>query len=240
MKAVYQNQYRLRTSDFDRQNRIYPRSVLDLFQDVAEQHAQELGIALEPQSGTELIWVLAKTMYRVVGDTSCRNVTVRTWPHKPNGVNFRRDYIIKDDCGTPIIKGTSDWVVIHAIKRKIAIVKDLYPFEETEFCTDSTFEGKLPRLNVTQTDSEAYTVHPGFTDIDVNNHVNNTKYADFVLNSINPSNDDIIDTFRIDYHKEILCGEKVNLYNKHEDGAVYTLGKNDNGENLFTCQIIWK
>lgn len=241
MKAVYQNQYRLRTSDFDRWSRIYPSTVLDLFQDVAGQHAKELGIELGPESGTELIWVLAKTKYQVIcEDIYCRNVTVRTWPHKPNGINFRRDYLIENEQGTPIIKGTSDWVVIHAIKRKIVILKDLYPFDATEFCTESTFDGKFSRLNITQTDSEVYTVHPGFTDIDVNNHVNNTKYANFVLNAINPSQENVIDMFRIDYHKEILCGEKVNLYNKHEDNTVYTVGKNDIGENLFTCQIKWK
>lgn len=240
MKTVYQNQYRLRTSDFDRWNRIYPSSVLDLFQDVAGQHARELNIALGPDSGTDLIWVLAKTKYQnLCTEFSCRNVNVRTWPHKPQGVNFRRDYVIESDDGTPLIKGTSDWVVINALKRKIALIKDLYPFADTEFCTDSTFDGKLPRLNITDATDNECIIRPGFTDIDINNHVNNTKYANFVLNSILPQKDNLIDTFRIDYHKEILFGSEVCLHTKKDGNFTYTVGQNNSGENLFTCEIKW-
>ncbi len=241
MKAVYQEQYRLRTSDFDRWNRIYPSTVLDLFQDVAGNHARELGIALGEESGSELIWVLAKTKYQCISDGAWdKEVVVRTWPHKPNGVNFRRDYMIESTNGVPLIKGTSEWVVIHAAKRKIVVLKKLYPLEESEFCTESTFEGKLPRLNITQMEDEAYTVHPGSTDIDVNNHVNNTKYANYVLNAIDPTKDDVIDTFRIDYHKEILYGDTVELRKRQENGVTYTVGKSLSGESLFTCEIKWK
>lgn len=241
MKAIYQNQYRLRTSDFDRWNRIYPSTVLDLFQDVAGDHARQLGIALGEESGSEFIWVLAKTKYQMLCDEfPSKNVTVRTWPHKPDGINFRRDYVIESDDGKRLVKGTSDWVVIHAVKRKIVVLKDLYPFAETDFCEEHTFEGRLPRLNISDIDGDGYEVHPGFTDIDVNNHVNNTKYANFVLNAIEPKKENTIETFRIDYHKEILCAQTVLLHKKYDDNTVYTLGKSINGENLFTCEIKWK
>lgn len=241
MKAIYQNQYHLRTSDFDRWNRIYPSTVLDMFQDVAGDHAKQLGIALGEESGSEFIWVLAKTKYKMLCEEfPSKIVTVRTWPHKPDGINFRRDYVIEGENGESLVKGTSDWVVISAVKRKIVLLKNLYPFEKAEFCEESTFDGRLPRLNITQADDNAYEVCPGFTDIDINNHVNNTKYANFVLNAIDPGKENVIDTFRIDYHKEIFCGQTVLLHKKYDDAVVYTLGKGINGENLFTCEIKWK
>ena len=238
MKGIYECTYRLRTSDFNCHGRLQPASVLDLFQDVAGSHARELGIALGPDSDTGLIWVLAKSKYEeLYTDKQFRTVVVRTWPHPPKGINYRRDYLISAEDGTPLVMGTSEWVVVSAEKRKIVMINDIYPLKDGEFCTDITFEGKLPRLNIASIDSEAYTVLPGFTDIDENNHVNNTKYANFVLNAVAPKPDEVISSFRLDYHKEVTVGNAISIFSKRENGYIYALGKSQSGENMFTCEI---
>ncbi len=235
---TYQNQYRLRTSDFNIWGQIQPASVLDLFQDVAGSHARELGIAFGPESGTSLIWVLAKVKYEVVqSNTKFRNVTVKTWPLPPTGINFRRDYMIFDENGDVIIKGTSEWVVVDAIKRKIVIKKDVYPLSEAEFCRDLTFDGKLPRLNVQELQGVPYCFTPGYSDIDENRHVNNTKYANYIMNALAPKENNVIRSFRIDYHKEIMQGEEIALYTQGDASTVLGLGKNAVGENMFSCEI---
>ena len=44
--------------------------------------------------------------------------------------------------------------------------------------------------------------------IDSNNHVNNTFYAKFATDAIGDIGGEI-KTFQIDYHREVLCDEKV-------------------------------
>ena len=44
MKKLWQREYTLRAGDFDKFDRIKPSAVLDLFQDVAGQHAEEIGV----------------------------------------------------------------------------------------------------------------------------------------------------------------------------------------------------
>ena len=48
-----------------------------------------------------------------------------------------------------------------------------------------------------------------FSDLDVNNHVNNTKYADYVLDAVNPTKAETLDVFQIDYRKEVFTRNSV-------------------------------
>ena len=44
MKNRWSKEYTLRAGDFDKYDRIMPSAVLDLFQDAAGQHAEEIGV----------------------------------------------------------------------------------------------------------------------------------------------------------------------------------------------------
>ena len=47
MNKLWKKEYYLRASDFDKFNHIKPSAVLDLFQDAAGQHADELGVGFD-------------------------------------------------------------------------------------------------------------------------------------------------------------------------------------------------
>ena len=73
--------------------------------------------------------------------------------------------------------------------------------------------------------------------MDINNHVNNTKYANYVLNAINPQNTDILKEFQIDYRKEVLEGTKLNIHHSKQDKTVLAKGQNDSGDIMFACKL---
>lgn len=237
MKEKYEKEYYLRISDFDCRGCLQPASVLDLFQDVAGAHANQLGIGLG--GDTNLIWVLVKVQYQELLPVEMYSkVKVTTWPIKPTGIVFQRDYTIEDAEGNTVVKGTSEWVVVHSEKRKMVPVKDIYPLET--FCEDRTFEGKLARLRPEESNGEVFEVVTGFSDIDVNGHVNNTKYANFVMNAIKPTEQTVIDIFRIDYHKEVLGGATLDLFVTRGENTAAVIGKSKDNEAMFTCSITFK
>ena len=71
----------------------------------------------------------------------------------------------------------------------------------------------------------------------MNNHINNTKYAAYILNSINPKDDFKIKTFQIDYRKETLPNETLDIYNKYEDDSILSKGINENSEIVFVSKM---
>lgn len=237
MRNIWQKEYTLRAGDFDKFDRIKPSAVLDLFQDAAGQHAVEIGVGFDDMIAREYLWVLTRIKFEIINAPSrYQNVVVKTWPLAPNRLNYRREYCIEDMNGNKLIVGSSEWVVIHSKKRKLLSVPDLYNLDG-EYHNEVMFEGKLGKVHDFEVCREPYNINAGFCDLDVNNHVNNTKYANYVLDAINPTNDDVLKSFQIDYRKEVMQGTQLNVYFCRKENTVSAKGENNNGDTMFACKI---
>lgn len=237
MNTTWEKKYTLRAGDFDKFNRIKPSAVLDLFQDAAGQHAEELGLGFAQMLHRSYLWVLTRVAFEIVlAPTRYQTVTVKTWPLEPHRLNYRREYCITDEGGNVLIKGSSEWVILHSEQRKLLSVPNLYPFTE-EFCRDTMFEGKLAKVSDFEASDTPYIVNAGFSELDVNNHVNNTKYANYIMDAIVPTADDILKTFQIDYRKEVVHGTQLNIYFQKEENSILAKGQNNNEETMFSCKI---
>ena len=128
MELINEKEYYLRTSDFDCRGKIKISSILDLFQDIAGDHAQKIGIGMETMLEKKLIWVLSKLKLQIFGDVGLySSVKAKTWPLPPTRIGFIREYLIMDDDGNILIKGTSEWVVVNSETRRFARAMDIFP-----------------------------------------------------------------------------------------------------------------
>lgn len=237
MQARFEREYWLRTSDFDRYGRLQPASILDLFQDVAGGHAAVLGIGANVMIEKQLMWVLTKVKYQVLAPARMfQKVKVQTWPLTPSRIGFQREYCIRDEKDEILVKGSSQWVLMHAEKRSFMPVKDVYPMD-LDFCTEQMFEGKVQRIRDFEPQGEAFVLQPGFSDMDINGHVNNTKYANFALDALCPQAEEEIECLQIDYHRELQEGVQVHVELRREAGLLLACGRSEAGENMFACRM---
>lgn len=237
MKNLWQKEYILRAGDFDKFDRIKPSAVLDLFQDAAGQHAEEIGVGFDDMLAQEYLWVLTRIKFEINSAPSrYQSVVVKTWPLAPNRLNYRREYCIEDMDGNKLIIGSSEWVVIHSTERKLLSVPDLYKLDG-DYHNEVMFEGKLGKVRDFETEISPRIVNAGFSELDINDHVNNTKYANYVIDAINPAENEALKTFQIDYRKEVMQGTELNIYHKREDGVISAKGQNNDGDIMFACKI---
>ncbi len=237
MNKLWKKEYILRASDFDKFGNIKPSSVLDLFQDAAGQHAVEIGVGFDDMIKRSYLWVLTKVKFEILSQPkSYGKVIVKTWPLEPNRLTYRREYAIEDENGERLIVGSSEWVVIHSEKRRFVSAPDLYPFTDG-FHTEIMCEEKLTKVRDFEISGAPYIVNTGFSDLDVNDHVNNTKYANYVLDALNPEKAQGLKEFQIDYRKEVLGGTKLCIHHKKEDETVLVKGQNDDGDIMFACKL---
>ncbi len=235
MRKLWKKNYSLRAGDFDKYDHIKPSAVLELFQDAAGQHAEELGVGFAAMLERSYLWVLTRIKFRVLAaPRRYQDVVVKTWPLAPNRLNYRREYCIEDTQGAPLIVGSSEWVVIHSEKRRFLSVPDLYPFADG-FYTEQMIDEKLRRVADFEEAGTPYIVTPGFGDLDLNDHVNNTKYAGFVLDAIDPSEQLILREFQIDYRKEVMQGTPLQIYCRSEETVRLVKGQNADGDIMFAC-----
>ncbi len=231
-------EYYLRSADFDKNEKLTPRAILELFQDVAGNHAEEIGIGFDALLKRNLLWVIARTKFVVEKEVDrYSTVTVKTWPLAPQRFIFRREHLIYNSKGEIAVRGSSDWMVINSETRALALGSSVFP-EDFEYLSELGLDEKLRKIRdiagaITETKAM-----PGFTDIDMNNHVNNTRYADFAINAINPDSKPI-KSFQIDYHKEVLEGEELKLTVVSNEETCVVRGENIEGEKKFTCEVVF-
>ena len=237
MNVSLEKDYYLRISDFDRFGRLKASSILDIFQDIAASHANDIGIGFEAMIANKTIWVLTKVKFEVLKNPKLyETVHVKTWPLKPGKICFQREYYIEDLEGNPVVKGTSEWVVIHSEKRRMVAAGDIFPIKEG-FLTDVMFEEKLKKIPDFESTNEPYCFKTTFSDCDINGHVNNTKYANYVFDALDFKEPVNIKTFQIDYCHEVVSGTDLHIHFENENGIVNAKGTDDNGDKKFACHI---
>ena len=237
MDTYFEREYYLRVSDFDYRGKLHASSILDLFQDVAGLHADLLGCGHDEIIVKKMIWVLVRVKFEVLSDVDMyQKVIVKTWPLAPSRAGFKREYLIEDENGKVIVKGSSDWVIMHSEKRKLMPAKDIYP-TDFEFRTERACEEKIPKIHDFEPNEETKTITPTFLDIDLNRHVNNTKYANFVVNSVNLAEDEFIKTMQIDYRHEVRSDAPLQICTARNDGEILAKGINQEEETMFACKI---
>ena len=224
-------------------NRILPASVLDLFQDAAGEHAASLGVGYYNLMPENKCWMILRTRYEVIRQPKLfSDVTVRTWPIESRRIEFDRDYIMYDSEGQELIKGTSQWAILDVSDREKPqlIMARNYDLGLDEYLPERALEGRFERIAPNfEVEGSPYVTQSGYTDIDTNGHVNNIKYANFILNAISLPHEAEITSFRIDYLKEIISGEEISISTKKEGDAIICRG--ESGDKVsFTAKLTVK
>ena len=236
MNKTFEDSYRLRAADFDRWSNLRPASVMDLFQDIAGRHANELGVGMNALFEKKIAWVIVKLRFRIL--KPCRmydSVRVRTWPLPPDRIGYRREYLISNADGEAVAEGSSEWVLMDFESRRIVPGGNIYPL--TEYCMDTAFPERFPRTRSFDADGPCCSIIPPWSDFDVNGHVNNTKYANYVLDTIVPDENEHISALSMEYHREVLPGEELNILTCREGSTVLARGESSSGEKMFSCRI---
>lgn len=238
MTIGYEQTYQLRTGDFDRYAHLLPSSILDVFQDVAGVNAEQVpGMTWKELSDVGLFWVVTRIKYEVVETPALHEqVIARTWPLAPTRLGFQRDYTMRKLDGSLLVKCSSDWILMDYKTRSFASARDFYNGPD-DFSEEKVFDKKLRKIKTFEPEDEGTQFDVSFVDIDINGHVNNSKYPNFVLNALNLAEGETIKTFQIDYRHELRPGDKVTIHSKKEGNIITSLGMNPEGDCMFETQI---
>ena len=117
---TYSEQYKIRTSDLDYRDDMRLSAYLDLFQTIAGKHADLLGLGYEQMLKKGIAWVITKVKFDcLLPLKSDETVTVVTEPHEKGLMDFTRDYYVYNERGELAAKGTSQWVHIDFVSRRL-------------------------------------------------------------------------------------------------------------------------
>jgi acyl-ACP thioesterase len=240
---AWTEELRIRSYDVDATRRATSLSLCRYFLEAAWNHAEALGLGFSHLRSQGKFWVLARLrlemqQYPAWGDRAI----LRTWPRGLKSVFALRDFELQDETGTRIAAGSSAWLVIDSVSKRPQRLHKLFP-------SLAALNGKAAlgcdpeELGDNKTWDNACPLTVRYTDIDVNKHVNSTRYIGWTLDAY-PAGfhiDHSLRVLEVNYLGETLEGEQLTVRTRQSDAAVYShsLIKPSGSEVCRAC-LEWK
>jgi acyl-ACP thioesterase len=182
VSTVWTSSYDINTMVLNPQKRLGLVGLLNILQDVAWIHGSHLGHGYEAMMRHGSIWVLARQQVVMSAWPAWgERIDIRTWVRPPAGMLVLRDSeIMAGD--RKLGEATAGWLILDATSRR-----PVRPhFSDTPVVTRA--EGGLAlnpgRIAVRDSLQPGARFQVRNSDLDVNGHVNNTRYAQWILDAV--------------------------------------------------------
>ena len=228
MDFKLKEKYIITTNDLDSYDFLKPSSILNYSQNVASKSASNLKFGFNDLIKKDLIWVVVRSYFKVYESLKELNeISVETYPLRNHLIEYPRNYIFYNEKNEKIIEGTSIWMIYSLKEKKVIIDKDMI-FDDS---LKPLFNERIKKLPIIKANEDNYVKDVIITQsmIDHNNHLNNSHALDFYLDVFRPSKDDIIESFQIEYVKQVYLDELISLYKikNEKENYLYAYRKNE-------------
>lgn len=218
---------RVESYDVQPNGNIKTSSLLKMLQKAAGDDVNSTPLNYFTLAQHNIAFVLTKMSVKIIDEIKVYDeLCIISHPRKNRGASFPRDFIIKRNDETVAI-ASSMWVLLDLEKRTILRPSAIDSIGSLATCDDDSFH--LPdvrRIVDVNSLSRTNVLSVEYSSLDMNNHLNNTFYADYVFNSLhafyNPDFTEKGMYLQINYKNEARFGDEIEM----RTGAVA-------GENSF-------
>lgn len=185
--GVMDLRFRVRSYEVDLNGVLSPLTVGNYLQEAAGRHAHALGFGIDDLAREGYLWVLTHLDLQLLHmPPAGSEVVVTTWPTQVVRLHAGRQFQIRTASGEFVGRAATAWMILDARRRRpvraAEILARIPPQPEDPALPIST-----ERLPVLKKADHEKTLHVRQRDLDVNGHVNNVVYLEWILESI-PSN----------------------------------------------------
>lgn len=224
MNMPYSKTITLDASVCDMTGSWQPGAILRTMQEAAGAHAEGWGLGWQRLMEAGVAWVLSRTAlsmerYPKYGQT----ITVHTWPGATRHAFFPRHYRFEMN-GETIGCATTLYVLMDIRERKMA--------------DSSRLPGQLPQYDIPapmptpgavalpKTEPVCFDHPVRYTDLDINGHVNNTRYVDWYMDCFDHAHHLAKELAHLTVHylQEIRPGEEAELLLRTEEETAVLQG----------------
>jgi acyl-ACP thioesterase len=240
---VWTDKYDIHSYEVDIKARATFPFLCQFMQESAWKHAENLGLGFEALQQKNLVWVLARQLIEM--DTYPRwgdNIKIHTWATGQERLFWYRDFKILDSHDHQLGKGSTAWFVIDLDTRRPQRTSSL------DFTLPDSFErmfeirpGKIPSL---KDERQSYAIRTGYRHIDVNQHVNNVRYLEWMLEGfdIDFHRTHNLHTFEVNYLSEATYGDDIAVVQQTEGNLTFLHSLQNTTDQTEICRArtVWR
>ena len=241
MEPIYIDNFTVNDLQCDRFGRLKMSAICWFVQEMAGRHCVKLGLDWDPLAKRGLFWAIIRHRVQVSrlprkGET----IRIETWPMPTTRVAYPRAVVAFDGEGRTLFSSTSLWVLMD-LQSRAMILPGKSGVEVPGILRGG--ELKAPAsLHPTEFDRGLQRT-VGFTDLDINGHMNNCRYLDWAADLL-PSDFHRahgIREFTLCYLSEAREGDRLELgYGLDGDGMLHLEIQRNEGEKnhrVFGAQL---
>ena len=223
MEAIFSKTFEIHAAATDRYDRLKASHILRFMQEVAGEHSARLGADRTHLMEKGLFWAVIRHRVQITRLPHSREtIRIETWPMPTTRTAYPRSTIAYDETGNECFRCISLWVLMDE-KSRAMVLPGKSGVEVNELlrgCELATPGSMIPREM-----AECTTRQVRYTDLDVNGHMNNCRYLDWI-DDLLPSafhEHHEIQEFSLCYLSEIREGETLDLHWELDDGPVLSV-----------------
>lgn len=226
MYIQYSLPLRFSEGDFTPVGAVKASRILHEFQEIAKAHASSAGLGFDELIARNLIWVITKSRFRVLGALRPQTeYTLLSFPRRTGSLIYDRDFHILSPGGQELVVGTSQWCIVNFETRHV---------EQTDLDFRGVYnpEPAMPegigRIRPRELELQGRRTVTA-EDLDENDHTNNCRYADMALELLGIES---VRGLTMNFASETRLGDEIELY-RGPDGVA--AGKH-NGNLVFAAR----
>lgn len=211
MTTVFQTKFEIDATHSDCFGRLKPSSICYFVQEVAGQHCLELALDWDTLAQRRMFWAIIRHRVQITRlPSKGETITVQTWPMPTTRAYYPRSVVGYDAEGGELFRSISIWVLMDMDTRAMIL-----PGKSGVDVPGLLLGSELapPKSLAPVRLSAEATRKVRFTDVDINGHMNNCRYLDWVCDLL-PSgfhHGHPIKEFTLCYMAEAREGEALNL-----------------------------
>lgn len=183
--SIYYHHLQVSSKDCTKHKTIKLPNLLDHMQEAAWSNATKLGFSTIDLMENNITWVMNRMRLEIRRlPRHQEHIKVETWPADMDKYFTKRDFRVWSDEGELLVEAASNWLVMDINERKLIAIPDY--IKEANFTVDRN--NVIPISDKVKYDAKrterTKDIQVSWFDIDINDHVNNIKYYQWVLDSL--------------------------------------------------------
>ena len=179
MEPIYRQKFHITPVAVDRFGRLKPSMLLLYAQEVASHHSDQLSFTYEKLASQGIFWAIIRNRVQITRlPMEWETITLETWPMPTTRTAYPRSTVAYDEEGNELFRSVSLWVLMDLNNRTMILPG------KSGVVLEGTLRGTelaSPRSLLPRPMSCSRSRSVSFTDLDINGHMNNTRYLDWIM-----------------------------------------------------------
>jgi len=241
--SVWQDDYKVHSYEADFKGNATMQILCQFMQESAWNHAEHLQVGFSHLIKKNLIWVLSRQAVKILSYPKWGDkIKIHTWPSGKDRVLCYRDFKIFDAKDNVIGLASTTWFVIDLQSRRPQRA-DSYITLNVEKDVERVFPDFPPKLEPLESANKSGTAQVSYSDLDVNDHLNNVKYIEYIMDSLpfDFVKSHELKELEINYLNEAQHNNivKVMFENKNPQQFLHSLSRENDNTELCRARTIW-